>query len=88
MLSISSEDGATGICFVSKTLLTIVVTTSCATYVLLTGVFRACPSRLISSLKVSHCLYNSVVTGGASMMRGGGSLCGEAITCCCRSSID
>lgn len=68
MLSISSEDGATGICSVSETSLTIVVTISCATCVLLIGVFRACPSRLISSLMVSHSLSNSVVIGGASMI--------------------
>lgn len=46
------------------------------------------PSRLIKSLKVSHSLSNSAMTGGAWMTRGGGSLCGEAITCWCRSSFD
>ena len=88
MLCISSEDGATGICSVSETSLTIIVTISCATCVLLTGVFRACPSRLISSLKVSHSLSNSVVASGASVTRGGTSLGEEVITCCCDIALD
>ena len=77
----SSKDGVIGICSISVTLLTMVEYTSCATCVLLTGVFGACPLILISSLKVSHSLSNSVVTGGASMTRGGTSLYEEAITC-------
>ena len=65
MLSISSEDGAIGICSISETSLTVVVTTYFATCAFLTSVFMPGPSRLISSLKVSHSLSNSFVTGSA-----------------------
>lgn len=75
-------------CSVSVTLLTMVETTYCATCVLFIGVLGAFPSRLISSLKVSHSLSSSVVTSGASMTGGGTSLGGEAITYCCDIALD